>query len=330
MSTSDENQVDEEKEEMLRKIKYWEDKYGEIESKYTTLSQKFEAEESRKLDTDVDSRIEMAEMKKLITTAIQGLNSLANEVRSSAEYRNKERLDEDRQYHQKNSLLLHKMNNIPLNIYGLDFIKHIRDAINTLFPNLEEPLKLCHIDDAHVLKTKKSGNSKVIIVKFSCRWMKNLIYKHRSELKGTANEHISITEHLTANTIELLESVKNLVGKGTKVYTNNCIINLKYNNRKYYIKNFKDLQYLAEKIGRRVPPPGGFIPQTELLPNQGYAVGSHPNSAPSHNIAPVHEMVSPESRNYYDPTRPVQYQNYYMPPQGRASAIGRGHMVHNY
>ena len=178
-----------EKEELLQKINYWENKYGEIEGKYNTLSQKYEDQEQKYATRENSSSktsdsSEISEMKKQIALALKGLNSLATEVKSHSSSRNKERIDEYQQYNFRNTLLLHALRNIPPNTYGIDFIKYVVKEINTLFPNLAETVQLHHIDDAHILKTKKKSKIKVVIVKFSCRWIKSEIYKMRSNLKG--------------------------------------------------------------------------------------------------------------------------------------------------
>ena len=156
-----------------------------------------------------------------------------------------ERIEQLDQYGRRNMLLLIKFL-YPQKSYGLDFIIWIVDELNKMFPDLKVPVQVSHIDDAHPLPSR-NGDSKVVL-KFANRWMKNEIYKRRAQLKDTAYKNISITEQLTSHTQSLLNTTRTVVGKDTKVFTNNCVISLKFNQRKYTIKNFKDVQYLAKKL----------------------------------------------------------------------------------
>ena len=312
-----------EKQELLKQIKHWESKFMEVDAKFNELSQKYDEDKqtiatkppiipSSTINNNQEPSNEIQVMKAQIAEALQGLKSLTEEVRSSSELKNKERVDELEQYLKRNSLLVKGLN-IPPNTYGIDFIKFIVTTLNTLFPDLEEAVKLHHIDDAHPLKTKNGG--KVIIVKFSCRWLKNDIYKCRSKLRGT---DVSITEHLTSNSVKLLESVKAVVGKDTKVYTNNCVINLKFNNKKYFIRTFNDVQFLANRTGYRVPPPG--MQKQQRVPDipHDYAVQTvDPASAGFPYVADYN--MFPASYNSFA----YPYQNS-LPPRGRASHYGRG------
>ena len=310
-----------EKEELLKKIKFWEDKYEDLSGNYNKLSDKFEevAKNNSNNPSPQDPLTELSTMKKQISNALRDFKILAEEVRSNSSSKNKERIEEIDQYLHKNSLF-HKMIP-PSNSYGIDFIKWIVNEINKLFPGLEIPVQLCHIDAAHPLKTKRNTHS-VVIVKFTCRWMKDEVYKRRSHLKDTSHNDISITEHLTSSTKELLETTRSIVGKDTKVFTNNCVINLKFNNRKFFVKTYKDIQYLAKNIGYKLPlpPPGLQVPNPQAI-----GANSQQIYARDPNVNGPFAMINTTAPyNMHQTSNPYPYYQNYMHPQGKPSNIGRG------
>ena len=186
------------------------------------------------------------------------MKAIAAEVKSCSSARNKESIEILDQYGRRNNLVLLKLL-YPDGTYGLDFIEWIVDELNKMFPDLKIPVHISHIDDAHPLRPKKKGKRMSLssLLTAGC-WMKNEVYKRRAQLKDTPYKNISIVEQLTSYTQFLLNTTRTVVGKDTKVYTNNCVISLKYNNRKYFVKNYKDVQFVAKKVGYRfaLPPPG--------------------------------------------------------------------------
>ena len=165
-----------EKEELLQKIKFWEDKYGELDDNFKTLNKKFE-DEMKKNDNNnslpSQPLAEVATMRQQISEALEEFRNLAAEVRSSSPANNKARIEELDQYGRKNILLLRKLI-FPKDKYGMEFIKWIVEEINKIFPDLEIPLQMSHIDDAHPLKSRKDEHP-LVIIKFTNRWMKNEI-----------------------------------------------------------------------------------------------------------------------------------------------------------
>ena len=313
-----------EKEQLLQRIKFWEDKYGELDSNFQSLNKKFEEEVKKNSPSpppqvplssppSQDPLSEVAAMRQQILVALQEFRNLAEEVRSSSASNNKARIEEIDQYGRRNILLLHFLS-FPNDKYGIEFIKWIVYEINKLFPDLDVPLQLSHIDDAHPLKTKKDEHP-VVIVKFANRWMKNEIYKKRSQLKDSPYKKISITEQLTSNTQDLLETTRSIVGEKNKVFTNNCVISLKFNNRKYSVRSFKDLQFLARKIGYKhpLPPPG--LHKTVSHTNIVHPVSGNFDPLSAMNTEPFYSM---------HPSQFNPYHHSLMHPQGRPSHIGRG------
>ena len=262
------------KEELLEIINHWKNKCIESDGKYDSLEKKYEeisqcppcttcstqtsATKSLPAESNAAERSEIAEMRRQLKEALEQFTILHDIVNSSSESRNKERIEVLDQYGRKNCLIFLKLR-APDGTYGIAYIKWIVNMLNDLFPDLEEPVKIDHIDDAHPLPSQEDGTS-VAIVKFACRWVKNEIYKKRASLKG---KDISISEQLTPYTRAILDDVKEMVGEGTKVYTNNCVINFKFNKKKYHIRNYKDLRTVANLIGKRVPPPGLRLPSNK-------------------------------------------------------------------
>ena len=152
--------------------------------------------------------------------------------------------------------------------------------------------------------------------------MKDEVYKRRSHLKDTSHNDISITEHLTSSTKELLETTRSIVGKDTKVFTNNCVINLKFNNRKFFVKTYKDIQYLAKNIGYKLPlpPPGLQVPNPQAI-----GANSQQIYARDPNVNDPFAMINTTAPyNMHQTSNPYPYYQNYMHPQGKPSNIGRG------
>ena len=143
-------------------------------------------------------------------------------------------------------------------------------------------------------------------------------YRKRSQLKNSTYRNISISEQLTRNTLDLLETTRTVVGDKTKVYTNNCTINLKFNNRKYSVRTYKDIQFLAKKIGymQPLPPPG--LRNNASVPHANFI---HPDPG---NSAPFSAMNTTAACSMHSSQfNPYPYHNQ-MRPQGQPSHVGRG------
>ena len=291
-----------EREQFQQKIKALEDKYTDLDGNYKTLNKKYEDEVAKKAcascTCNTEPIAEIAAKRDEISNALKEFKTLTAEINSCSVVNNKQRIEFLDQYGRRNILLFHKLL-YPNGKYGIAFIKWIVEEINKMFPDLEVPVELSHIDDAHPLKTK-TGEHSVVIVKLNCRWLKNEIYNKRAQLKNTSYKNISISEQLTSHTQNLMDTTRTVLGNtNTKVYTNNCTISCKFNNRKYVIRSYKDVQYLAKKVGYRQPLPPPGIP------------------APSQS-----------SSNVFDPGMQT-FEPYYqssLHPQGRLPGVGRGHV----
>ena len=136
---------------------------------------------------------------------------------------NSTQIANNRQYLSRNCLLIHRLNDIPFKKKGEAFSKYVVNKLNTLFPRLRwmgRRINNDDIDAAHPLKSRKNPKSKIVIVKFKVRDLRNKIYFSKSNLKNT---NIGISEHLTQKTLALLKKTKASF-RDKKVWTEECKI----------------------------------------------------------------------------------------------------------
>lgn len=162
-------------------------------------------------------------------------------------------------YSRLNSLLIHNVDDYPVHQEGQNaglasfaFCQWVVDKLNALFENKlgTFELTLCDIDTAHVLKTK-AGKTNVVIVRFVRRIVRNLFWLNKKELK---NSGVSFTEHLTDYKLSLLNDAKSAIGKNN-VWTNQCVIFVKYKGAKQVINSQADLaKLLGVELARGVDP----------------------------------------------------------------------------
>ena len=125
----------------------------------------------------------------------------------------KYKFNEVKQYSMRKNLLAHKVENIPTDIHGYKFNEWCVELINDNFIDdnnqlvLRRPLFPEDIDRAHILKTKRK-DSKIVLIQFMNMTLRNEVFFAKKVLK---NKTISISEHLTPVSIELL----NLAQKST-------------------------------------------------------------------------------------------------------------------
>ena len=117
-----------------------------------------------------------------------------------------------------------------------DFIHATANELNCLFPSLNGPIHPIHIDDAHPL------NKQTVIVKFSNRWIKTEVMKCKRDLEGSG---LTITEHLTPHTLELVASAGKIVGPNN-VWVYNTSVFARHDNTRFRIRNAQDLNELCE------------------------------------------------------------------------------------
>ena len=169
-----------------------------------------------------------------------------------------EKMQENDQYHKRNSIIIRGYKyNLP-NLNNFDFIHATACELNNLFPSMRIPIHPLHIDDAHPLRNKKT-----LIVKFSNRWVKNEVIRCKDDLEGLG---LSVTEHLTPHTLELMSSAEKIVGK-SNVWVHNTLVFAKYHNIRYLIRTAKDLNYLSKSVSTPSSSSSPPQPHTNSLDN---------------------------------------------------------------
>ena len=154
----------------------------------------------------------------------------------------KRRIDYMDQYYRRNSLLLHGYKNIPKKLFGYMFCEWVAEQINT-FPMLAFPISPAEIDCAHPMPTV-SGKT-VIIVKFVRRAVRDEIFYKKKFLKHRVGPKISVTEHLTAANLGLLNEAKKIV-ESKNVFSKNCKVYAKWGKDKFVISDTNDLKKLKD------------------------------------------------------------------------------------
>ena len=208
----------------------------------------------------------------------QNLMSLSQEMQNLAS-----RLDEKDQYDMRNTLLVHKLDDVPVKKEGDEFFdrtffEYIVGKLNDLFPTMQPKLTIRDIDDTHVLRTRKPSASKVVIVKFVSRFTRKLIFSLKKTLKNTP---VAITEHLTAKNLKLLNDTKDVVGK-KNVWTHYGKVLVNVNNSIRAIRNNYDIEKLVN-----------YHPVVTHRDMRG-AAGSEPVASPNTPVHPATVICGPE------------------------------------
>lgn len=232
------------------------------------------------------------------------------------------------QYSRLNSLLLHGYKNLPP-YHGAQFIHFICHELNFLFPSLNGRILPMHIDDAHPLKTKRNGKSQVVIVKFVNRWIKDEIMKCKDDLFNTG---LTLTEHLTANTLSLLSAAGKVVGPNN-VWVFKTIVYAQSSGHISPIKCLADINKLNESVIANTPPVQEATRDNEINSNDSFLTPITPNEhryPPNVNRPPQLVGVQPittllrgasSSNNSYSSSRGYRQFN---APRGFPSRNGRG------
>ena len=145
------------------------------------------------------------------------------------------------QYLRSNSVLWKKFPMPKSKKTPLEFNEHVVDTINKLL-DLDKPLTLNNIDIAHVFRTRKKSEHKTVIIKFTNRWARHQVYYARKKLKSTG---MSISDHLTAENIELLNLAKNSVGH-QNAWSDQGRIYAVIHGRKCLIRSVNDLPFFRQ------------------------------------------------------------------------------------
>ena len=141
----------------------------------------------------------------------------------------------------RKNLLLHKAKNVPKDKHGYEFNKWCVELINEAYVKddgthaLRRKLVPEDIDRAHILRTKRR-DANVILVQFMNMTLRNEVFFAKTVLK--TNDTFSISEHLTPDNIQLLNTAKENAGKA---WSADCKIFIEKDGRKQLIRSSADL-----------------------------------------------------------------------------------------
>ena len=294
----------------MKEVKYWKDKYASMEDKFTRKIADLEAAYKSKIDkevpetcaskisasTDVSPSSQLIlELKSDVGKAMTGLTQIEQKFQHAIQCQSiklthvEEKVLEIDQYNCRPSLVVHGLTGIPKKQYGSEFYKFILEFLNNNLPSMECLVERNHIDIAHTLKTKKEGRKSVLLIKFANRWVRDMIFYSKSDLKKSA-KGIAITEHLRPHTIALLEDAKKVFGRDN-VWIKNGIVHTNISGNKTQIHNFRQLNALIapnhtlsvpstsnsniltpdlQNLYKQQQPPPGFLQFNPGYSNQGY------------------------------------------------------------
>ena len=115
-----------------------------------------------------------------ISAVVQALERRINSIDKSFSEARRD-LNELQQYLRRQNLLIHGLDDVPLDKYDLDFIKYIVDKLNAMLDLGFGKITVDDINDAHPMYKSDKSKSKypVVIVQFNKRWLRNEILKKR-------------------------------------------------------------------------------------------------------------------------------------------------------
>lgn len=175
-------------------------------------------------DGKIDLTDDFCQQLYNINTRIDEVNSVVNDLQQKwseldSSLRNIiEDIENIKQYLMKESLLLHDFPLPPSNSNSLQYSMFVADKINEYLPQLPVTVDWRHISTAHFLPTK-AKKSKVIIVRFANRCVKDMVYEHRHFLPPK----MGITEHMTEHFRGIINKARELFGYHS-VQTRDCKI----------------------------------------------------------------------------------------------------------
>ena len=199
-------------------------------------------------------------------------NKATTEVNKETILKNSVSTSRNGQYLNRNNLLLYRLKDIPFKKRGRAFSQYIANKLNSLFPTLRwrgGRITADDIDTAHPMRNKH-----IVVVKFKCRDLKNLIYCNKNTLKC----NVGISEHLSRSTLALKKEVKR-VFPHRKIWTEECKIYVAWGSSKKRITNEAELEKL----------------RSQIEPQQEFQRSSSPSPRNSIDVVPdrINNLVSP-------------------------------------
>ena len=185
------------------------------------------------------------------TTSISELQNVWSYVDDKLEHLSN-RLDSIDQYLKRDNLLIKGLKDVPKKCFGLAFSSYVMEKLKDLLPSIADQLKEEDISVSHPLPTKDKSKS-IVIAKFVRRDIKNLIFFSKRELKNHPSK-VSITEHLSAKNLWLMDEAKKLVGY-KNVWSSQCTVFALAAGKKNPIKNSNDLDFIYKTLNKKYAPP---------------------------------------------------------------------------
>ena len=163
-------------------------------------------------------------------------------------------LNEQKQYNQRNNLIAHGWDDVPIapakptQEYHEEFTNYVVDKLNDLFPGIQGGISARDIDDTHILRTKKSkreSSKQLVIIRFCSRLVRNRVFSLKKELRGKG---LSLTEHLTQFNLGLLKEAQYRLKDVRRAWTHYGKVLLSINGE---IKSVKNYFYLDKLLPPR-------------------------------------------------------------------------------
>ena len=235
-----------------------------------------------------------------------------------------------KQYFKVDNLLLHGFRYPSQNLSSLQFSMYVADLINYVLPFLPVPVSWQHISTAHPLPTR-AKKSTVVVIRFSNRHIKDMIYDHRHLI----NNGMLITEHLTDENKAVHKKAKELFGVNY-VDTVNCKTVVYLDGKSIPVMSIDDVEKLfakyCESIGSNDKytfinhqPASSSNVASYYSNNYAAAVQSNRNATNRNNATSYSRRVNVNNRNVYN------RQNSFQPKQRRrfSGKPSTGYSVHN-
>ena len=272
------------------------EKCRNLESNYSTLNNNY---------TLLQNNYSNLEVK--CTNIEKENNDLKQQLALQSSVTSKE-INSTNQYSRRNSLLAHKLRNVPTNLHGTAFSKFIAKELCRIMPNLT--LTHYDIDTSHILYYEYINNRRfpVVVVKFLRRDLRNDVLHYAKY--NPINSSAFFTEHLTVDNRKLFDAANESYDE---VWTEQCrIFAYDINGRRKEISAKSDLP----------PQPSKTIHTVIGAGDQGLAEVHLTKDPPSNlnNNAPPQNGVRTGRRKLQRYTHPrKKYFNSYRKPNQQSS-----------
>lgn len=182
-----------------------------------------------------DSQNHQESTLKELSQEIQKLKEEFASVRTWMEEQDM-KMDDLEQYSRSNCLVLHG-NSIDPKISNPEVERYVISTINSRL-NLPTNISVNDIDICHPLPSKKS--TKPIIIKFTRRTVRNMVFASKKNFKTSNGPKLSLTESLTKRRLMLVEEARKYFEFGN-VWTQKGNVHCSFKGKKHSIRYFSDI-----------------------------------------------------------------------------------------